>query len=75
MDDAIRYFRGEFTKGKATIFIDYIKTADDSKYINNIYKFIQRILLLTSSTRNTPTVYDTIMAKKAKKLTGLHGTV
>ena len=44
MDDAIRYFRGEFTKGKATIFIDYIKdliwTADDSKYINNIYKFI-----------------------------------
>ena len=24
MDDAIRYFRGEFTKGKATIF-DYIK--------------------------------------------------
>ena len=25
MDDAIRYFRGEFTKGKATIFIDYIK--------------------------------------------------
>ena len=25
MDDAIRYFRGEFTKGKAIIFIDYIK--------------------------------------------------
>ena len=24
MDDAIRYFRGEFTKGKAIIFIDYI---------------------------------------------------
>ena len=25
MDDAIRYFRGEFTKGKATIFINYTK--------------------------------------------------
>ena len=25
MDDAIRYFRGEFTKGKATSFIYYIK--------------------------------------------------
>ena len=83
MDDAIRYFRGEFTKGKATIFIDYILdlsgpeilTSDNSRYINNIYKFIQRILLLTSSIRNTLTVYDTIMAKKAKKLTGPHGTV
>ena len=44
MDDAIRYFRGEFTKGKTIIFIDYIKDiaspsapADDSRYINNIY--------------------------------------
>ena len=78
MDDAIRYFRGEFTKGKATIF-DYIKdlicTADDSRYIINMYKFIQRILLLISSTRNTPTVYGTIMARKAKKLIGPHGTV
>ena len=25
MEDAIRYFRGEFTKGKATIFIYIIK--------------------------------------------------
>ena len=81
MDDAIRYFRGEFTKGKAIFLLIILKTllgtrtSDDSRYINSISKFIQHILLLTSSTRNTPTVYDTIMAKKAKKLTGPHGTV
>ena len=32
MDDAIRYFRGEFTKGKAIIFIYYIKDIASSKY-------------------------------------------
>ena len=40
MDDAIRYFRGEFTKGKATSFIYFIKTLKGKLPIDNIYKFI-----------------------------------
>ena len=89
MDDAIRFFRGEFTKGNFCFYVSlaalqiYLMWKNSYKgyiFLNGHYNIsmhiiLQPILLLTSSIKNTPIIFVTTTVKKEKKLIGHRGIV